>query len=98
MVFQWEPTPSTLKDPNFINLNTDQFATPSTSQSQPIPERLASYFGRIDYLFANKYLFNATVRRDATSKLVDFRTGVFPAFGVAWRLSEEDFISSLGNL
>ena len=85
------------EDPNFINLNTDQFATPSTSSNQPIPEKLASYFGRIDYIFADKYLFNATVRRDGTSKIFqDERFGIFPSLGVGWRLSEESFISSLG--
>jgi TonB-linked SusC/RagA family outer membrane protein len=83
------------EDPNFINLNTDQFATPNAYQNQPIPERLASYFGRVDYQLKNRYLFNATVRRDGTSKIYDTeRYGVFPAFGVGWRISEESFMSS----
>lgn len=82
------------EDPNFINLNTDQFATPNAYSNQPIPERLASVFGRVDYIFANKYLFNATVRRDGTSKIAEAeRYGVFPSVGVAWRLSEESFLS-----
>lgn len=85
------------EDPNFINLNTDQFATPSTSSSQPIPEKLASYFGRIDYILANKYLINATIRRDGTSKIFeDERYGIFPSVGVGWRLSEEGFFNDIG--
>ncbi|MCB0836451.1 MAG: TonB-dependent receptor [Bacteroidetes bacterium] len=84
------------EDPNFINLNTDQFGTPSTSSNQPIPERLASYFGKIDYIFNNKYLVNATIRRDGTSKIYETeRYGVFPAFGVGWRVSEESFMSGV---
>lgn len=87
------------EDPIFINLNTDQFATPSTSSSQPIPERIASLFGRVDYIFANKYLFNATVRRDGTSKIYETeRYGIFPSVGVGWRLSEEKFLQDVAFL
>ena len=87
------------EDPNFINLNTDQFATPAVSSSQPIPEALASTFGRVDYIFSDKYLFNATIRRDGTSKIYETeRYGVFPAFGVGWRLSEESFMSGVSFL
>jgi TonB-linked SusC/RagA family outer membrane protein len=87
------------EDPNFINFNTDQLSTPSVSSSQPIPERISSYFGRVDYIFADKYLFNATVRRDGTSKIYETeRYGVFPAFGVGWRLTEESFFPQLSFL
>lgn len=84
------------EDPLFINLNTDQFPTPSANSYAPIEERLFSVFGRVDYIFNNKYLFNATVRRDGTSKIFeDERYGVFPAFGVGWRLSEESFMQGI---
>lgn len=84
------------EDANFINLNTDQFATPAASSNQPTPTRLASYFGRVDYIFNDRYLFNATIRRDGTSKIhEDVRYGTFPAFGVGWRISEEGFMSGV---
>ena len=53
---------------------------------------LFSLFGKIDYNFADRYLFSATLRRDQTSRLSkDNNSGVFPAFSGAWRVSEEKF-------
>jgi TonB-dependent starch-binding outer membrane protein SusC len=56
---------------------------------------LFSLFGKVNYSYADKYLFSATVRRDASSKLADgYNTQVFPAFSLGWRLSEENFIKN----
>ena len=53
---------------------------------------LFSLFGKIDYNYADRYLFSATLRRDQTSRLhKDNNSGVFPAFSGAWRVSEEKF-------
>ena len=53
---------------------------------------LFSLFGKIDYNFADRYLFSATLRRDQTSRLAkEHNSGVFPAFSGTWRLSEEKF-------
>ena len=53
---------------------------------------LFSLFGKVDYNFADRYLFSATLRRDQTSRLhKNHNSGVFPAFSGAWRLSEEKF-------
>lgn len=53
---------------------------------------LFSLFGKLDYNYADRYLFSATIRRDATSRLyTDNNSGVFPAFSAAWRLSQEKF-------
>jgi TonB-linked SusC/RagA family outer membrane protein len=58
--------------------------------------RLYSYFGRINYDFKGKYLFEATLRRDASSRFVGkYRWGTFPAFSVGWRISEEDFMKKI---
>jgi TonB-dependent starch-binding outer membrane protein SusC len=55
---------------------------------------LISYFGRANYAYANKYLFSATIRRDATSRLAKaHRWGDFPSISGAWRISEEDFFN-----
>lgn len=54
---------------------------------------LASFFGRLNYAYDNKYLFEANFRYDGTSRIYkDSRWGVFPSFSAAWRLSEEHFI------
>ena len=54
-----------------------------------------SMYGRINYIFKDKYLVQASVRRDGTSRLAEgHRWGVFPAASVAWRLSEETFMDN----
>ncbi|MCW3804560.1 SusC/RagA family TonB-linked outer membrane protein [Plebeiibacterium marinum] len=54
---------------------------------------LFSYFAKINYVFDSKYLFSGTVRRDGSSRFgKDNLYGVFPAFSVGWRMSEESFI------
>ncbi len=56
---------------------------------------LSSYLGRVNYDFRGKYLVEANIRIDQSSRFhPDNRTGVFPSFSGAWRLSEESFIKS----
>jgi TonB-linked SusC/RagA family outer membrane protein len=51
-----------------------------------------SYFGRINYNYANKYFLSVSARNDALSSLpVANRRGTFPGGSLAWRVSEEDF-------
>ncbi len=53
-----------------------------------------SYIGRINYAFADKYLLQANVRRDGSSRFgPENRWGVFPSFSAGWRLSQEDFFN-----
>lgn len=57
---------------------------------------LSSVFGRINYAFADKYLFEANVRYDGSSKFArGHRWGVFPSFSLGWRISEEAFFETL---
>lgn len=54
---------------------------------------LFSLFAKADYAYKGKYLFSATVRRDASSRFSEkYRWGTFPAFSAAWRLSDEYFM------
>ncbi len=54
---------------------------------------LRSYFGRLAYNFNGKYLFEANVRYDGTSRVADKnRWGVFPSFSAGWRISEETIL------
>ncbi len=54
--------------------------------------RLGSYFGRLNYNFKEKYLFEANFRYDGSSRFApENRWGLFPSFSGAWRLSEEEF-------
>ena len=59
--------------------------------------RMFSYFGRLNYFLDNKYLFEANIRADASSRFKSGnRWGVFPGFSFGWRLGEESFVKDLG--
>ncbi|WP_101308897.1 TonB-dependent receptor [Labilibaculum manganireducens] len=54
---------------------------------------LRSYFGRINYVFDNKYLFEANIRRDGSSRFASGNQwGTFPSFSGGWIISKEDFM------
>jgi TonB-linked SusC/RagA family outer membrane protein len=56
--------------------------------------RRISYFGRLQYNYAGKYLFSGTLRRDATSQFgPDYRVGLFPSVSAGWKISEEEFFN-----
>ncbi|MGH2645737.1 MAG: SusC/RagA family TonB-linked outer membrane protein, partial [Chitinophagaceae bacterium] len=56
---------------------------------------LDSYFGRIQYSYANKYLIEGDVRHDGSSRFpTDKRYATFPAVAVGWRISQENFIKN----
>lgn len=57
---------------------------------------LMSYTGRVNYDYADKYMFTGSVRWDGSSKLAEgHKWAFFPSAAVAWRLSEEDFMKGL---
>ena len=57
---------------------------------------MASYLGRINYVFNDKYLFTVSARADGSSKFgKDNRWGYFPSGAFAWKMSDEKFIKSL---
>ncbi len=57
---------------------------------------LSSLIGRLNYIYNDKYLFTATVRRDGSSKFgKSARYALLPAFAVSWRLSSEPFMQQL---
>ncbi|MDF9795430.1 TonB-linked SusC/RagA family outer membrane protein [Catalinimonas alkaloidigena] len=58
---------------------------------------LQSYFARLNYDFQGKYLLEANVRRDGSSRFAKGNQyGIFPAFSAGWRISEEAFMSNVG--
>lgn len=59
---------------------------------------LRSYFGRLNYNYDDKYLFEFNIRHDGTSRISkENRWGTFPSFSAAWRISNEPFMDSLKN-
>ncbi len=57
---------------------------------------LISYLGRFNYSYDDKYLFTATMRRDASSRVKkENRWGNFPSVSAAWRISKEKFMAPM---
>lgn len=55
-----------------------------------------SHFGRLGYDFKDKYLLEANLRRDGSSRFSeDNRWGTFPSFSAGWRVSQEGFMDGL---
>lgn len=52
-----------------------------------------AFFGRVNYAYKGKYLFQAILRREGSSRFgVNNKWGNFPAVSAGWTLSEEDFL------
>lgn len=59
---------------------------------------IRSYFGRINYVLKNKYLFEGNLRYDGSSRFAaSKRWGLFPSFSAGWRISEEAFMSNFST-
>lgn len=80
--------------PNNLLYQLDAGATTNQQSSGSANEyAFRSYFSRLNYDFAGKYLFEANVRYDGSSRFApNNRYGVFPAVSAGWRISEESFI------
>ncbi len=59
---------------------------------------LSSFFGRVNYNYREKYLFEANARYDGSSRFAKGnKYAVFPSFSAGWRIIEEPFMSSLSS-
>jgi TonB-linked SusC/RagA family outer membrane protein len=60
---------------------------------------LASYLGRVNYSYNEKYLFSASIRRDGSSNFgPNHKWGNFPSVSAGWNLGDEDFLKDYGWL
>lgn len=68
---------------------------PQKPESLEAPSEMVSFFGRVNYDYASRYIFNATIRTDGSSKFAkENRWGIFPSLGAAWRINEEAFMNN----
>jgi TonB-linked SusC/RagA family outer membrane protein len=71
-------------------INSTQFFTDS---------KLISFFGRANYNIKDRYLLNASLRRDGSSRFgPGNQWGTFPSVAAAWRISEESFMPKFWGL
>jgi TonB-linked SusC/RagA family outer membrane protein len=83
-------------DFGYNNLSAGENLFPSDVNSSKSMNRLISFFGRLNYSLLNRYILTATIRRDGSSKFGENnKWGTFPSASVAWRISEESFMSNV---
>lgn len=86
-----------LTDANVNDFNAA--VTPYSTKGYGTEWTSQSYFGRVNYAFAGKYLFEANFRYDGSSRFApSYRWGFFPSASAAWRVSEEPFMKSITAL
>ncbi len=79
-------------DPNYMQLDVGEIN--QTNYGSSSEWALFSIFGRLNYDYLGKYLLDFTLRRDGSSRFgEENRFAIFPAFSVAWALTEEDFMA-----
>lgn len=84
----------------FFSLNPDYMSL-STGSGNPVisgwewESSLLSFFTRLDYIFDDKYILGATLRRDGSSRFLNNQWGWFPAVSAGWRISQEAFMSDI---
>jgi len=57
-----------------------------------------SLFARVNYNYKGKYLLEANIRQDGSSRFLNDKWGTFPSFSAGWILSEENFLSSSNTI
>jgi TonB-dependent starch-binding outer membrane protein SusC len=71
-------------------------ATTITGTENWSKNTLASFFGRVDYTFLDRYLADFSVRADGSSKFgANNKWGYFPSVGAAWRIKQESFLQNV---
>lgn len=94
---------------NFIDdaltYNNISFSNPTqlsqiSLQSNPVSAtKLISFYGRAQYSFNSKYLFQASLRNDGSSVFgINNRWGYFPSVSAGWNISDEEFMKSITTI
>jgi TonB-linked SusC/RagA family outer membrane protein len=97
--FDWMMTSRGRYESNYIRVFSAGDPTTIANESRISKSAIVSQFGRVNYGYADKYLFEANIRRDGSSRFgSNFRYGIFPSFSMGWILSNEDFMKKLTTI
>ena len=87
-----------------LSVLTTDYMWPSAGAGRQLAEgsgdgfSLLSYFGKINYTYADKYMGSVTVRRDGSSRFgSNNQYGIFPSVSLGWRLSQEKFMQKASS-
>lgn len=82
----------------YNNLGAGAYAKPYVGSSASKNE-MASFFGRFNYSYKDRYLLTATLRADGASNFAkNNRWGYFPSVALGWRFTEEEFMKPLTSV
>lgn len=82
----------------YNNLGAGAYPSPTVGSSAKQHE-MASFFGRFNYTYKDRYLLTATLRADGASNFAkNHKWGYFPSLALGWRFTEENFMKTLGWL
>lgn len=82
-----------INDPNYRYLSAGAGAQSNGSGQND--GSFFSYFGRVSYSYKERYLLDATIRRDGSSYFGTQKYGNFPGVSLGWRLSQEEFMKNI---
>jgi TonB-linked SusC/RagA family outer membrane protein len=97
--YEWERVRYYKDDPLLINNGQSNSASGTADgETSRTESGLLSYIGRLNYSYANKYLFEFLLRSDASTKFApENYWGTFPSFSAGWVISEENFFKNSVN-
>jgi TonB-linked SusC/RagA family outer membrane protein len=87
-----------IPDGDLSEINAGSTST-STNSGTSTEYLLVSYFGRLNYSYDDKYLFEANIRRDGSSRFPKGSNyGWFPSFSAGWNLAKEEFMKDFSGI
>jgi len=92
-----DKTQTALQSQNTITSAIDQLGNTAQNISSTLFEyKRIGYLGRLNYNYNQKYLFAASIRKDASSRFgKNNRWGTFPSVAAGWRINKESFMSDV---
>lgn len=79
----------------YLSLGTNINYRDADFPNYPLYSTIASYFGRLNYSFNDRYLLALSIRADGSSKYSnDNKWGYFPSVGLGWIVTKENFMQS----
>ena len=82
----------------YNNIGAGAYPKPSVGSSASKDE-MASFFGRVNYSYKDRYLLTATLRADGASNFAENnRWGYFPSVALGWRFTEEEFMKPMASV
>jgi TonB-linked SusC/RagA family outer membrane protein len=100
IINSWEQLVGRREGSDFTYDQLNAFPVQNQTNSGSATEwALQSWFGRINYDFAGRYLLEANVRYDGSSRFaLGYKWGIFPSFSAGWRVTEESFMKNVAWL